>query len=204
MATLVLAAAALAASAGEDENPGEIARGLVIRAFAELRRGDSLPDEDAAKAYTQGLELARRATRLDPGNADAWYALFCHRGRLIESSNVASQMFQVSKLRSLLDKVLEIDPSHAHAWQARGEMLLRLPWLFGGSESEGEEALLRAAELEPGWAKPWIRLAELENERGNEEQAALLARRARELAASSDDEELRTRADRLLERLGSR
>ncbi|MGH7897765.1 MAG: hypothetical protein ACREQQ_07425, partial [Candidatus Binatia bacterium] len=67
------------------------------------------------------------------------------------------------------------------------EMLLRLPWLLGGSETEGEQALRRSQELAPKWAKPPLRLAEFHWKKGKTEEARAEALHASELARAAGD-----------------
>ena len=107
----------------------------------------------------------------------------------------------VSRLKGLLRKTLELDSRHAHAWEAQGEMLMRLPWLLGGSDEEGERALRRAAELAPKWAKPRLRLAEFDFERGRKARARAEAVIARDLAKAAGDDDYRAEAEALLRKI---
>ncbi|MGH7804681.1 MAG: hypothetical protein ACREQJ_10060, partial [Candidatus Binatia bacterium] len=133
----------------------------------------------------EGVRLAERAAELDPKNAAARYALFLNLGLRAERSGLGAQLFTVRRLRALLDETIELDPRHAHAWEARGEMLARMPRLLGGSRTEAEKAYRRSAELDPEWAKPWLRLAELARENDDLKTAKELGHRARRLACES-------------------
>lgn len=135
--------------------------------------------------YDEGVALAEQAIERDPNATDAHYALFLNLGRRSERSGVGAQIFTVRRLKKLLDRTIELDPQHAHAWEARGEMLLALPRLLGGSRSEGEAALRRAAEIDPEWPKPWLRLAALFRDEDEPEQARALAEHAKTLACSA-------------------
>jgi tetratricopeptide (TPR) repeat protein len=170
---------------------------LVERSFEELRRGDALAS-GWQEAYRRGAELAEEAIARDPRDAQAYYALFCNLGRQAERSGAAAQAVSVPRLKRLLDRVLELDPNHAHAWEARGEMLLRLPWWLGGSVSQGLEALERAATLEPSWAKPRLKLAEAHRAAGDRERAESHARAALEAARESGDDASARAAEALL------
>jgi hypothetical protein len=111
-------------------------------------------------------------------------------------------MASLSELKRLLDRTLELDPSHAQAWEAKGEMLLRLPRLMGGSASEGERALRRSAELAPRWAKPQLRLAELDWKNGRADAARAEASHARDLARAAGEEDYLRDAEALLRQMG--
>jgi tetratricopeptide (TPR) repeat protein len=156
-----------------------------------------------AEIYDQGIDLARRAIALDPSDAEAHYSLFLNLGRKSQRSGLGSQFRNVSDLKAELAKTIELDPNHADAWEARGEMLLKLPRLFGGSRSDGEKALRRSQELAPDWAKPPLRLAELYEKEGKTEEARAQASRALELARKSGDARFASDAEALLTRLPS-
>jgi hypothetical protein len=176
------------------------ARSLAEQAFAACREADRLDDGRDA-AYDRGFALANQAISLDPGLADAYYAAFLNLGRKSERSGMRVQMANLGRLRSLLDRTLELDPNHAHAWEAKGEMLVRLPRWMGGSTSEGERALRRSAELAPQWPKPLLRLAELDWENGRADEARAEALRARDLARAAGDDDYLRDAEALLRRM---
>lgn len=176
------------------------ARALAEQAFATSKEADRL-EHGWEAAYDRGFALANQAVALDPGFADAYYAAFLNLGRKSERSGIGLQMTNLSQLRRLLDRTLELDPSHAHAWEAKGEMLLRLPRLMGGSASEGERALRRSAELAPQWAKPQLRLAELDWKNGRADEARAEALRARDLARAAGDEDYLRDAEALLRQM---
>jgi Tfp pilus assembly protein PilF len=119
-------------------------------------------------------------------------------GRKSERASVAAQAMSISELKKLLEKTLELDPEHAHAWEAKGEMLMRLPRLFGGSEKQGEQALRRSAELDRKWAKPVLRLAQYDWKKGRRAEARAEAEHARELARAAGDEDFTKAANDLL------
>lgn len=198
---LVVGSMMAAATGRADEDPRAAALRLAEAAVAEQRRGDEL-ESGWERAYDRGIALANRAIALDPTVADAYYALFLNLGRKAERSGVGAQAFSVSRLKELLQKTLELDPRHAHAWEARGEMLIRLPWWLGGSDAEGERALRRAAELTPSWAKPELRLAELHAGQGHKARARAEAEAALGLARRAGDDEVRAAAEELLRKLG--
>jgi tetratricopeptide (TPR) repeat protein len=154
-----------------------------------------------AEIYDQGIDLARRAIALDPSDAEAHYSVFLNLGRKSQRSGIGAQFRNVSELKSELAKTLELDPNHADAWEAQGEMLLQLPRLMGGSRSEGEKALRRSQELAPSWAKPPLRLAELYEKDGNTTAARAEASRALELARKSGDTRFASDAEAIMNRL---
>jgi hypothetical protein len=189
---LVFAAVAEAA-----ESPRESAVTLTTAALAERRRADALA-EGWAEAYDKGIALAGQAVAADPSYAEAYYAMFLNVGLRARRAGIAAQAVNVRRLKELLDKTIALDPCHADAWEARGEMLMQLPWVLGGSQAKGEQALQRSAECDPGWAKPALRLAEAHWKKGDGAGARAEAERARELASARGDDDLRQEAEALL------
>jgi tetratricopeptide (TPR) repeat protein len=198
---LVLLLYATGVLGGAPATRQEEARSLAEQAFAANKQGNQLESGWDA-AYDHGIALANQAIALDPDLADAYYALFLNIGRKSERGGVGSQMSNLSQLKSLLDRTLELDPRHAHAWEAKGEMLVRLPRLLGGSTTEGERALRRSAELAPQWPKPLLRLAELDWKNGRTAEARSEALRARDLARAAGDEDYLEQAEGLLKQIG--
>jgi hypothetical protein len=72
---------------------------------------------------------------------------------------------------------------------------------MGGSTSEGEQALRRSADLAPQWAKPQLRLAELDWKNGRADEARAEALRARDLARAAGDEDHVRDAEALLRKM---
>lgn len=170
---------------------------LVSQATAQYHIGDNL-EEGGAAEYDKGVALAERAVGLDPNCADAYFALFVNLGRKAERAGKVAQLQVVGRLTDLLTKTLELDPLNAHAWEARGEMLTRLPWILGGSTAKGEQALERSAVLAPQWAKPALRLAELHWKNGDAPRAEREAEKARDLARAAADQDHLKEAELLL------
>jgi tetratricopeptide (TPR) repeat protein len=196
--TAVLALVVAIATAGSAAERSAEAMRLTEEARTAFREGDA---QRRVASYERGIELAERAIALDPANAEAHYALFLNLGRKSEESGMMSRMRNAGRLRKLLERTIELDPRHAHAWEALGEMLLRLPGLMGGSEADGVRALERAADLDPKWPKPALRLAEHYAEGGDTDKARRFAERARDLARAKRDAESQNRAEDLLAKL---
>ena len=137
----------------------------------------AMPGCRLVTSYKAGITNVERAVALDSYSADAHYALFYNLGRKAERSGIALQAFSVGKLRRLIECTVELGPRHAHAWSALGEMLLRLPWILGGSDADGRGALERAARLAPEWYQPRLRLAEHFHDTGKKPRALRSSRR---------------------------
>src|SRR5512145_2238771 len=74
-------AAVRAATSSENGRQAQI---LAVQALENLRRGEDAADEGQKMAlYQQGLSLANRAVALDERNADAHFAVFGNKGRIL-------------------------------------------------------------------------------------------------------------------------
>ncbi len=200
LGSLVMMAASRVIAAEEDEQRREATR-LAEESISEHHRADDLTEGWSA-VYDHGIQLAEKAIVTDPTYADAYYALFVNLGRKSQRLGLAAQMRTFGRMRALLKKTLELDPRHAHAWEATGEMLLQLPRIMGGSEQAGEQALRRSAELDSQWPKPALRLAELHWEKGRAAEARFEAERARDLARAAGDADYLREAEGLLQEIG--
>lgn len=196
LATVLLFCFAVQGHAAE-EAPAQTPRQLADAALSARARADHL-EAGWVEVYDTGITLAEKAIQADPNLADAYYALFVNLGRKSERTGVTAQMANIGRLKELLRKTLELDPRHAHGWEATGEMLIRLPWVMGGSEKKGEEALRRSAELDPKWPKPPLRLAQFLWKKGNAEEARAEALKARDLARASSSADFLKEAEELL------
>ena len=183
------------------DEPSEAQR-MTDEAFAVYKQAEAA-QQGWAEIYQRGIELSRRAIALEPNLADAYYALFLNLAKLGVRKSYARQFRNLSELKGLLKKTIELDPNHAHAWEAQGEMYLQLPRLFGGSESEAEKALRRSHEIAPKWSKPVLRLAQLHQKNGNAAVAKTEAATALELAKAEGDQELAKEASELLSQVAS-
>lgn len=180
--------------------PRENAQRLANQAFEARKKADHL-ETGWQEVYDHGIELANQAIATDPALADGYYALFVNLGKKSERTGIGAQFRNISRLKELLEKTLELDPRHADAWEAKGEMLVRMPRFWGGNASEGEKALRRSAELAPRWSKPELRLAELDWKNGRSAEARSEAERARDLAREEGETDLLGDAEALLKKM---
>jgi tetratricopeptide (TPR) repeat protein len=85
---------------------------------------DYLEDDDAVKLaiYQAGIERAERAIGEDPDNPNAHYFHAYHLGRYSQGISIAKALSQGlgGKIRTSLDRALELAPEHAEAHTAMG------------------------------------------------------------------------------------
>jgi len=133
---------------------------LVVETFAALDRGDAEADAERKQAaYATAVARAEEAVRENDASADAHYALFCSLGRLTELRGPIRQALTLPRLRRELDRTIKLNPMHSEALAAKGEMLLRLPRLLGGSAKDAEAYLHLSLLYDPTFWRAHLLLA---------------------------------------------
>jgi len=136
------------------------AQALASQALERLVRGEDLNDKKAKMAtYEEGLDLATRALALDEENADAHFAVFGNKGRILLLEGVGANPVSLLTVNRDLERALELNPNHADALTAKGGLYRQLPWVLGGSLTVAETCLTKAIQLDPEAVSARIELA---------------------------------------------
>ncbi|MCX8072725.1 MAG: TRAP transporter TatT component family protein [Candidatus Binatia bacterium] len=185
-----------------EQSPGEKAKALAKRALALLKQAEDAADhQEKRRLYEEGLRLADAALSLDERNADAHFARFATRGRLLLLDGATPNPLNLMRLNRDLDRALELNPNHADALAAKGGLYRQLPRLLGGSEAKAEECLTKAIALEPEHAVgARVELAQLYFDRGEKERAVALLKTAIAIAERDGKVRQKNEAEALLER----
>jgi tetratricopeptide (TPR) repeat protein len=85
-----------------------------------------------ARQPAKAIEAAERATRLAPGNAQAFYWLGNAYGNRIGEVNMVSKMSLAPKLRDAFEKAVELDPALLDARSSLIEFYMQAPGVIGG------------------------------------------------------------------------
>ncbi len=183
----VLQVAMVGAAAGQQEayanTRTDAARELTAHALDCLHRGEDATTNDAKmSAYREGLQWAERAVQADDGSADAHYARFANKGRIMILEGAVNPLNLLAANREL-DRVLQLNPNHSDALAARGGMYRQLPWVLGGSLEKAANYLTRAVTLDPEHAcGARIELAETYRDMGYPERSIPLLEQAAQVA----------------------
>jgi len=125
--------------------------------------------ENAARAFEQALEI-------EPDYAAAWSGL-----SLVLSAQAGQSYLELHAgyvlAREAANKALELDPGHAEAYAALGQIQMSYDWDWAGAEA----SLGRALELAPGNLHVLAEMAVLQRFIGNLDVSIELNRRAVEL-----------------------
>jgi len=199
-----MAGAVFAQQAAYARGRVESAQDLARRSLDCLRRGeDGATKEERLAAYREGLQLAERAIAADDQNADAHFARFANRGRIMLLEGAAANPFNLLTVNRELDRALELDPNHTDALAAKGGMYRQLPWLLGGSLDKAADCLTRAVSLDPTAVGARIELAETYRDMGHPERGIPLLQKAGELAERMGKQRQLDDARRLLRQFGA-
>ncbi len=178
------------------------AQTLVRQALECLQRGEDATD-DASKraAYSEGLALAERAVRLDDGNADAHFAIFGTRGRILLLDGTVPNPVSLLSVNRDLERALEIDPNHSDALAAKGGLYRQLPWALGGSLSLAETCLTKAIAVDPNAVSARIELAATYRDMGHPERCRPLLEKAVAIAEHAGKKRQLHEAEALMKEL---
>ncbi|MBI3785869.1 MAG: hypothetical protein HY270_20955 [Deltaproteobacteria bacterium] len=178
-------------------------RDLSRHAIECLQRGEDAPTKEAKLlAYQEGLKYAEQAIAQDDSDADAHFARFANRGRILLLEGATPNPLNLLKINRELDRALELNPNHADALAAKGGLYRQLPRLLGGSESKAEQCLARAIAIEPDRAVgARIELAQLYRDRGEPERGIPVLRAAISIAQRDGKKRQTDEAEDLLRQL---
>lgn len=185
-----------------DPPAAEKAATLARRAVELMKRGEDATEPGAKRQlYEEGLRLAEEALALDERNADAHFARFATKGRLLLLNGATPNPWNLVRLNRDLDRALELNPNHPDALAAKGGLYRQLPWLLGGNQRKAEECLTKAIALQPEHAVgARLELAQLYFDRGERQRAVALLKTAIAIAERDGKSRQQREAEALLER----
>lgn len=202
IASLVLATG-VALGESTPEQKAE-AQQLARRAVELLNRGEDLTDPAAKRAaYTEGLALAEKALALDDENADAHFAVFGNRGRILLLDGTVPNPVSLMSVNRDLDRALELDPNHSDALAAKGGLYRQLPWALGGSLSRAETCLTKAIAADPNAVGARIELAATYRDMGQPERSRPLLEKAVAIAERDGKRRQLHEAEALMQQLSA-
>lgn len=160
------------------------------------------PPETQIDLLERGLAHASAAVAADPDDALAHFAVFCNLGKRVRRDGVSfGTLGEVRRLMREIDLTLSLAPDYPAALSAKGEMLVALPRLLGGSMREGERLARRAVELAPEDVAARFALVEVLEARGLRDDAQAEAEAALALVERSGGEPERSQAEAVVDRL---
>ena len=110
-------------------------------------------------AYEEGVKISEKAIRLDEKNANAHFYFAANLGSAARLKGQIASLFTIQKLKTHVNRTLELRGNHSYALHMKGMLLEELPWLIGGNHKEALKYLQKAVEVKPDYAKARIDLA---------------------------------------------
>lgn len=171
---------------------------LTKQAMDECHEGRRAKEETVRVAhFERGRKLAETAVGLDERSADAHFALFCNIGeRMRANGEVLFSVFEYGRMMEALDKTLLLNPNHMDALSSKGTILIEVPGLFGGDSEKGEAMLRRVIQQDPQSINARMVVARSCAQRGLDQEAFDLAKKALELARAGNRDDLLPEAEK--------
>jgi len=128
---------------------------LAARAAADYAVYGSLDAEEHDAWLQRARDAAKRATELDPNDAEAYVQLARAEGEGARNADVFANVRLVGELKDLFDRALRLQPDNADALAGLAMWNLELSqrgvgWLFGASRDRVVPLLEKAVAAAPG------------------------------------------------------
>jgi tetratricopeptide (TPR) repeat protein len=136
--------------------------------------GKHLTDEkEKEKAFEDGLQAGRIASRMEPNKADGYFWYAANLGELAKLSPVTVGVKSIDDIREAMNKVIEIDPKYqnASAYDGLAQLELSTAGLMGGKPEKAVEYLETALKLENDNSYLHLHLAEAYLATGKKDEA---------------------------------
>jgi len=177
---------------------------LTAEAMRECHAGEDATARDSRKEhFERGEALATQAVTLDEGNAAAHFAVVCNLGEILRlDGEKITSVLGLHRLMNEVNRTLELDPNHVNAMATKGNLLLRLPRMFGGDAKEGERLLREVVRRDENACTSRIALARTCEARGDRDEAVEFASRALQIATQQGRPDKAAEARSTLTELG--
>ena len=152
---------------------------LLLTEIAELYldMGDIIYDKKSQRisSYEEGAKISKKAILLDEKNANAHFYFAANLGSAAQLKGRMASLFTIKKLKTHVDRTLELNENHSYALHMKGMLLEKLPTLIGGDHDEALKYLQKAVEVKPDYAKARLDLARayIKRKKFSEAQKAL-------------------------------
>ncbi|MCS7250376.1 MAG: tetratricopeptide repeat protein [candidate division WOR-3 bacterium] len=118
---------------------------------------DGLPKKERIKLLKEGIEIARKAVKLQPNRAEGHFWLASLLGVYVKEKGIKSFSF-IEEIKKEFNLALKYDSTieDGGAYTALGRLYYQLPSFAGGSLKKSLEYLLRAKRISPN--NPYTKL----------------------------------------------
>jgi len=158
-----------------------------LRAHCELSRvcyllGDEAEAKDEKlDLYKQGQDFGKRAINIDDNSDLAHFWYLVNLGRIGQTKGVLHSLGSVPEFKREVDKVLEINPEHTGALNAKAMLYYELPGILGGNVNKSIELLNKAIEIDSSYTLLYVDMGKMHIKKKDYEKARWYLKRATEI-----------------------
>lgn len=122
----------------------------------------SSDETEIEKAFEDGIEAGKIASRMEPTKPDGFFWYGANLGEQARRSPVTVGLKSIDEIREAMNKVIEIKPDYqsASAYDALAQIELKAGFLGGGKPEKAVEYLEKALELEKDNTYIYLHLAQ--------------------------------------------
>jgi tetratricopeptide (TPR) repeat protein len=119
-------------------------------------------EKEKEKAFEDGVQAGRIASRIEPNKADGFFWYGANLGEQAKQSPVTVGVKSIGDIKEAMNKVLEIDPKYqnASAYDALAQVELSTAGLMGGKPEKAVEYLEQGLKIEDDNTYLHLHLAE--------------------------------------------
>lgn len=182
------------------------------------RIGNRQPTRNEKIAYfSKGRQYAEQAIKVNPQQADGYYALSVALGKQAMLLPVKEKVQTAKAIRSNAEKAIALNPQHGRAWHVLGKWHYEVhnlnmmekaavKMIFGGLPAASIEQSIKAYEkarvLEPDFALNYLELAKAYIKNNQKKQAVLLLKKLPSMTdKTADDQRIKAEGKALLNQL---
>ncbi|MEO0019395.1 MAG: TRAP transporter TatT component family protein [candidate division WOR-3 bacterium] len=128
-------------------------------------KGEKIKFFERAKAIAESLQV------VNDKNPDGfmWWAIA--QGRIGQTRGVLNSLFMVPSLKKAFNRVIELDPRYATAYDALGVLYYELPPFAGGDLKLAEKYLIQGLKIDPNYTLIRLDLARVYFKQGRRDEA---------------------------------
>ncbi len=135
------------------------------------------------RMFERAKAIAETLQTLNPKNPHGYMWWAVAQGRIGQTRGVLNSLFMVPDLKKAFNRVLELDPNYASAYDGLGVLYSELPTWAGGDLKKAEQLLIRGLKIDPNYTTIRLDLARVYLKQGRRqdarEQLQLLLKTAR-------------------------
>lgn len=127
--------------------------------------------EEKLTLYGKGKEYGKKAIQVNDNSSWAHFWYMVNLGRIGQTKGVLNSLALVPEIKKEIDRVLQIDPRHTGALDARAMLYYELPWLLGGNLKKSIDALNKAIAIDSNYTVLYVDMTKVYMKKKDYERA---------------------------------